>query len=110
MASVDLDEAVPVLLNAWERRPTRAEPLYELARAHRLVRQYNQAELYATRGLGIPYPSDVLFVHRWVYEWGLALEHALALLGLGRQNDAREELQALLDSERMPRDTEKQVG
>jgi glycosyltransferase involved in cell wall biosynthesis/predicted GH43/DUF377 family glycosyl hydrolase len=110
MASVDLDEAVPVLLNAWERRPTRAEPLYELARAHRLIRQYNQAELYATRGLSVAYPSDVLFVHRWVYEWGLALEHALALLGLGRRDEGIDELQALLESEQLPRDVEKQVG
>ena len=110
LAEHDLAAAEPVLLGAWERRPTRAEPLYELARAHRMNGDYNLAELYAARGLAVDYPSDVLFVHRWVYEWALALEHALALAGLGRRAEARTELERLLAEERLSRDVERQVA
>jgi glycosyltransferase involved in cell wall biosynthesis/predicted GH43/DUF377 family glycosyl hydrolase len=101
-AQEDLDAAIPLLLRAWERRPSRAEPLYELARAHRVRADYQLAELFSARGLAIPYPRDVLFIHRWVYDWGLALEHALALQGLGRARDARTELRRLLRDGNLP--------
>lgn len=36
-------------LNAYQRRPTRAEPLVRLARYHRLRKEYHLALLYARR-------------------------------------------------------------
>ncbi|MEY2571391.1 MAG: hypothetical protein QOE63_1741, partial [Acidimicrobiaceae bacterium] len=101
-AEDDLDAAVPVLLEAWQRRPTRAEPLHELARAHRLRGDNSVAHLFASRGLEIGYPADILFVHRWIYEWGLRLERALAAAGIGRHHEARADLSALLDRADLP--------
>ena len=96
-AEEDLPAAVPVLLEAWERRPSRAEPLHALARAYRQRGDHAAAHLFASRGLEIAYPSDVLFIHRWTYEWGLRLERALAAAGLGRLDEARADLDALLE-------------
>ncbi len=98
-----LEAAAAQLLSAWQRRPSRAEPLYEVARAHRLHGQYDLAELYAARGLAVPYPTDVLFIHRDVYEWGLRLERGLALAGLGRYDEARDELRSVLRDSHPPR-------
>ena len=94
--------AAAVLLEAWERRPTRAEPLYELARMHRQRGDFAVAHLFASRGLEIPYPSDLLFIHRWVYEWGLLLERAMAAAGLGRLAETRADLRALLQRKGLP--------
>lgn len=98
--------ASSVLLEAWERRPTRAEPLYELARANRQNGAFQTAHLFASRGLEIPYPSDLLFIHRWVYEWGLLLERAIAAAGIGRLGVARADLGALLRNPRLPPEIE----
>jgi glycosyltransferase involved in cell wall biosynthesis len=98
--------ATAVLLEAWERRPTRAEPLYELAREHRQREAFAAAHLFASRGLEIPYPTDVLFIHRWVYEWGLRLERAMAAAGLGRLADARDDLRELLRRPHLPPEIE----
>ena len=105
-AEHDLDSAVPVLLEAWQRRPGRAEPLYELARAHRRRGDLALTHMFATRGLEVPYPSDVLFVHRWVYDWGLRLERAQAAVGLGQRDEAEADLRELLRRSELPRDVE----
>jgi predicted GH43/DUF377 family glycosyl hydrolase/glycosyltransferase involved in cell wall biosynthesis len=99
-------QAKSVLLEAWERRPTRAEPLYELARVSRQQGAFQAAHLFADRGLEFPYPSDLLFIHRWVYDWGLLLERAIAAAELGRPDAAREDLAALLRRPRLPPEIE----
>lgn len=104
-----LPRAEAVLLEAWERRPTRAEPLYELARMHRQREHFAVAHMFASRGLEIDYPHDLLFIHRWVHEWGLALERAMAAAGLGRLAEARADLRALLARAELPSEIEEYV-
>jgi predicted GH43/DUF377 family glycosyl hydrolase len=95
LAQEDVGAATSVLLEAWERRPARAEPLYELARIHRRRGDFAMAHMFASRGLEIPYPTDVLFIHRGVYEWGLRLERGLAAAGLGWREEAHAGLHEL---------------
>jgi predicted GH43/DUF377 family glycosyl hydrolase/tetratricopeptide (TPR) repeat protein len=109
-AETDIDAAVPVLLEAWERRPTRAEPLYELAHALRVRGDFAGAHMFASRGLEIAYPRDVLFIHRSVYEWGLRFERALAAGGLGMTEEARADLLELLRHAVLPRAIEQRVA
>ena len=63
--------ALAVLFSkAWEYRPTRAEPLYQLARLYRLRSQNNIALMYALQGKEIPFPKDdLLFVDYHVYDY-----------------------------------------
>jgi predicted GH43/DUF377 family glycosyl hydrolase/tetratricopeptide (TPR) repeat protein len=105
-AEDDPDAALGVLLEAWDRRPSRAEPLHALARAAARLGRHESAHMFASRGLEIPYPADVLFIHRWVYRWGLRLERAHALGRLGRADEAREDFAALLEGDELPRDVE----
>ena len=62
--------AVLYFQKAWEYRPTRAEPLYQLARMYRLKSQNNIALMYALQGKEIPFPkNDLLFVDYHVYDY-----------------------------------------
>jgi glycosyltransferase involved in cell wall biosynthesis/predicted GH43/DUF377 family glycosyl hydrolase len=82
------ESAVAVLLDAWEERPTRAEPLHELARLSRSRARYRAAYTFASQGLEIPRPDDVLFVHRDIYDWGLLFELSIAAYWVGRIEEA----------------------
>lgn len=98
----DPDAAIPLLLEAHELRPTRAEPLYELARLSRLRRRHHAAYMFACRGALIPNPSDMLFVHRSVYDWGMRFEQAVAAYWIGHYEEALELNEGLLAEGRMP--------
>src|SRR5262245_1719714 len=68
----DRYKAAGILLDAFDARPTRAEPLWLLARHYRDHHQHHAALMTALRALEIPYPhDDMLFVERQVYEWML---------------------------------------
>ena len=83
LARTNWTEAVGALLEAWERRPSRIEPLWELARGYRERGAYNLALLYSSFALNVPQPDDLLFVHRDAYEWGALLEWSIAAAHLG---------------------------
>lgn len=85
------------LLEAWEYRPTRAEPLYELTRIFREETKYSLAYLFGSEGRRIAYPKDdVLFVERWIYDWGVAFEWAVAAYWVGDYGGALEVNEQLL--------------
>lgn len=73
------DRGAGVLLEAFDERPTRAEPLWALAQHYRTHGKNHAAMLMALKGLSIPYPQDdLLFVERGVYEWQLWEEIMIA--------------------------------
>lgn len=109
LAHADPDAAVPLLLAAFEKRPTRAEPLYELARLSRAAERYEAAHMFATRGLELPYPQDWLFVHRDVYRWGLLFELSIAAYWVGRPGQALEANDRLLEAGGLPEEIEASV-
>ena len=85
----DWERGVDLLLAAWEARPTRAEPLYDLAAGMRQRGRNQAAYLFAARGIEIPEPEgDSLFVNTWVYRWGLRFEHSVAAYWVGRFEEA----------------------
>jgi glycosyltransferase involved in cell wall biosynthesis len=72
------DIVLAELLSAYNLRPIRAEPLFELAKYFRLRKIYGMATLFAKAGLGTPRSDDTLFVPESVYEWRLLDELAVA--------------------------------
>jgi tetratricopeptide (TPR) repeat protein len=89
-------------LRAYEFRPMRAEPLYHIARFYRESRQWNLAYLFSSAGWELPYPDDLLFIDRAVYEYGLPLEHALCCRELGKHDEAVEAAEKVLASASAP--------
>jgi glycosyltransferase involved in cell wall biosynthesis len=66
-------------LAAWNDRPHRAEPLYDLAKYHRDRSLNAPATLFAATGLQIGRPKDdTLFIEDWIYDWGLREEYSIS--------------------------------
>ena len=77
------------LLAAYEMRPVRAEPLYELAQYFRRRKMYGKAFLFAKIGVLTPRPSDRLFVAQDVYDWRLLDELGVAAYWIDNHHDCR---------------------
>jgi len=76
-------------LTAYEFRPTRLEPILEVARHYREHRQYQLGYAFSRLVMEIPYPeSDLLFVGRGVYEYELPLEYGICCYWLGKHDEA----------------------
>lgn len=84
----EIEAAKVSYLKAWEYRPTRAEPLYKLAYLCRNEKEYNQAYLFAKRGLEIPKSDDVIFVNNPTYDYCLLFEKSISASWLGRIEEA----------------------
>jgi len=90
-------------LKAWSHRPTRAEPLYMIARHYRVAGDYRLGHLFAERAALIPLPADdVLFVPADVYEWRVLDEQAVCGSWIGRQAEAFAIYERLLDRTDIP--------
>jgi hypothetical protein len=71
--------AVESLLAAWSRRPTRAEPIVDLARLLRERGLNAPAAVLAEHAMGMAPPEgDLLFVEESAYSWGPRQEFAIA--------------------------------
>jgi glycosyltransferase involved in cell wall biosynthesis len=87
----DWPSAMEAFVRAWESRPQRLEACYELASRLRVAGRYHAAHAFACSGINKPIPADLLFVHPWVYEWGLLFEYSITAYWTG---DSRASLQA----------------
>lgn len=60
------------MMQAWQFRPVRAEPLHELARYFRSKQQPRLAYLYAKMASNIKFPEwDILFVNKDIYDFAI---------------------------------------
>jgi glycosyltransferase involved in cell wall biosynthesis/cephalosporin hydroxylase len=65
-------------LEAYDFRPSRAEPLHRLARRYRETCRNEAATLFAEAGARIPLPADALFVEEHAYRRGFLEETSIA--------------------------------
>lgn len=71
------------LLSAYNMRPRRVEPLYELARHFRNRKGHAMAALFAKAGVLTSIPDDCLFLDYSAYEWRLLDEWAVSSHWIG---------------------------
>lgn len=70
-------ECQDTFLQAWNFKPDRAEPLYHLAKIHRMNGNPHLAFLFARQAAEIKYPAnDILFIDDNIYKWMIADEVA----------------------------------
>lgn len=96
----------PEILNgylaAYQSRPVRAEPLYEIAAHYRKSSEWALAERFARAACLLARPADVLSVDESVYEWRARDELAVAAFHLGKLTEALALNQALVTEGRLP--------
>jgi glycosyltransferase involved in cell wall biosynthesis len=102
-------EALDAYLEAYDFRPTRAEPLCSIARHYRLANQFHSAALFAARAMALPRPKDVLFVEETVYTWRALDEYAVAVYWMNDYEAALAVNQRLLGSGDLPEDQHERV-
>lgn len=89
-------------LQAYNRRPSRAEPLVQLARWHRERAEHPLALLYARQAAALPRPADLLFVEDPVYRWQALDELSVSAWYAGARPEGRQAVQRLLALDGLP--------
>lgn len=89
---------------AYARRPTRAEPLVQLARWHRLRGEHALALLYARQAAASPKPADILFVEDAAYRWQALDEVSVSAWYVGALAEGRQATERLLAVADLPPD------
>jgi glycosyltransferase involved in cell wall biosynthesis len=84
----DINKAKIAYLKAWEYRPSRAESLYRLAFMCRANKEYQQAYLFAKKGIEIPFSKDLIFVNAPTYDYCLLFEMSIAAYWIGHYKEA----------------------
>jgi len=74
---------------AYQNLPTRAEPLYHLARYYNQHGEPFSAYLTAQHALSIPKPMETMFLETWIYDFGLLWEFATSAHALGKYDEAQ---------------------
>lgn len=98
-------------LRAWEYRPTRAEPLYALARRYANEKRHQLGYLYAVRAAEIPPPEDDLIVpHPDIYTWRAAEVKAICARNMGKHDEAFTQYRLLLARPDIPDDDRQRIA
>ncbi|MFE9613653.1 glycosyltransferase [Streptomyces sp. NPDC006012] len=97
-------EVMDRYLGAYASRPTRAEPLGELARWCRVNGQrWPLAHLFAREAARLPYPSgDHLFVQADWYDWRALDELAVSAYWSGEYEESEKSCERLLMGDKLP--------
>lgn len=89
-------EAIVAYLSAYDRRPTRAEPLHACAVLARKLGRWGLAVLCSRGAMMLPRPNDILFVSEDVYAWRALDEFVTASYWAGQPHEGRIALMRLL--------------
>jgi len=98
----DASAVVDTYLAAFDARPTRAEPLCELARYLRQQGRHASAYVHARMAAELKVPDDLLFLDLSVYRWRARDEQAIAAYYVGRYAESIALCEALLADPAVP--------
>ena len=86
-----LSEAMVAYLDAYAVRPSRAEPLHDLARMWRISGKPRLGYFFAKRAREIPYPQgDVLFINHKVYSFLVSWELSICAFYMNSPKELEE--------------------
>jgi glycosyltransferase involved in cell wall biosynthesis len=94
---------------AYECRPSRAEPLFYLARYYQRSENYFLGYLVAKEAVSIPLSNDIMYVENWIYDYGVLLEVATCSFFLGKYQEAYDTCLKILEKENIPIEVRKSV-
>jgi len=88
------------LMAAWERRPGRLEPLRDLVRELNVRNRHRAA--YALASVPVEMTADTSFVEPACYLWSLVFERGIAAWWVGRRDECRDAMVAVLARDDIP--------
>lgn len=94
---------LPEFLKAYQYRPSRLEPLYYIAHHYRLQEDYLPGYLIAKMAYNIPPPDDILFVRKWMYDYGLPLELSICAYWIGNYDECKQVSLKILENKNIPK-------
>ena len=98
-------------LDAYDFRPIRSEPLYQIARIYRQV--HNKPRLaytFARMALEVPYPKeDILFIGEDIYKWQILDEVAASAYYAGKPHMGYHACKRLMDEKLVPEHSKARV-
>ena len=104
------EQAQDHFLQAWNLRPHRAEPLYQLSRIHRQNNNPRIAYLFAKQAASIPFPEgDILFLAHDVYDWMCLDELAATAYYANDMMNGLEASNRLLEERKFPKEHEERI-
>jgi glycosyltransferase involved in cell wall biosynthesis len=96
-------EVMEDYLRAHEARPDRAGPMFRIGVHYQQAGRHQLAHVFLSAAARVPYPAaDRLFVERPLYEYGIAVEYAVACHYAGDYESAIETDNALLRGDALP--------
>lgn len=87
---------------AFQYRPTRAEPICCLAQYFYTQKNYLLGYLLAQFGMKIPPPNDFVYVEQWMYSYGLLAVLANCAFELGKYDEAAAVYDKIAQVENIP--------
>ena len=98
-------------MRAWEFRPTRAEPLYGIARHYGAEQRHLLGYLFAERAAQIPLPErDMIIQDPAIYAWRATDEQAVCASGIGKHAEAFALCRRLLARPDLPDDERQRIA
>jgi len=91
------ENALDWYLKAYNFRPTRVEPLYHIIQHYMDKGQFQVAYLFAKTAASIPYPTDVLFIHRNMYQYLIPDQLSVCAYYVGHFYESQNLCDQLLD-------------
>ena len=89
---------------AYEALPTRVEALYDAIKYCRLNNRFNQGYILAKHALIVPYDINSLFGEKWIYDYGVMDEFAIAAFYVEQYEECRDACLSLLNVNLIPLD------
>jgi len=100
-----IENIIKEMLEAYNIRPIRAEPLVEISRILRMNDKIAAAFIFAKMAAEIPYPEgDILFISEDVYRFGALDEVGASAYYAGRAEEGYAACLRLMDENRVPPD------
>jgi tetratricopeptide (TPR) repeat protein len=104
-------EVQDAYLRAWEFRPTRAEPFYDLARHYLAEKRCRLGYEFARRAAEIPLPEgDLTVPHPDLYAWRATFQLAVCACGMDKHEEAFALSRCLLARPDIPDDVRQSIA
>lgn len=108
--ATEMDLQIREFLEAWEFRPSRLEALHGAIRILNANNMHNAAYMLSKVSLDPPPPTELLFVHLDIWDWGMLFERSIAAWWVGHKDECKELCIDLLSKPSLPENVREAVA